>query len=63
MVEKNISFKIEDDNIFLNYNEIWNTIKKTLNITFHSQPINDKKYIKTFNGVIHTVFSDNKILN
>ena len=36
-----------------------------LNIKFHSQPIYDEKYIKTnvkaFNGVVNTVFSDNKI--
>ena len=49
---KNISFKFD--------NEIWNKIKKTLNIKFHSQPIYDEKYIrtklKTFNDVIDTVF-------
>ena len=38
--------KIEDDNIFLKYNDIWNKIKKTLNIRFHIQHIYDKKYIK-----------------
>ena len=47
------------------YNEIWNRIKKTLNIKFHSQPIYDEKYIKTkvktFNDIINTVFSDNKV--
>ena len=31
---KNMSFEIEDDDIFLKYNEIWNKIKKTLNIKF-----------------------------
>ena len=36
---KEMSFKIEDDNIFFKYNEIWNKIKMTLNIKFHSQPI------------------------
>ena len=40
---KNISFKIEDDNVFLRYNEIWNKIKKTLNIRFYSQPIYHEK--------------------
>ena len=29
---KNMSFKIEDDNIRFKYNEIWNKIKKMLNI-------------------------------
>ena len=64
MVEK-ISFKRENDNVVFGYNEIWNKIKITLNIRFHSQPIYNAKYIKnkvkTFNGVINSVFSDNKI--
>ena len=56
--------EIEDNNTYLKYNEIWNKIKKTLNIRYHSQPIYDK-YTKTkantFNGVINAVFLDNKI--
>ena len=60
-----MSFKIEDDNVFLRYSEIWNKIEKTLNIKFHSQPIYDEKYIKTkvktFSNVINTVFSNNEI--
>ena len=64
-VEKNMSFKTEDEGIYLKYNEIWNKIKKTLNTRFHTQPIYDEKYIKTkvktFSGVINTLFSDNKI--
>ena len=59
-----MSFKIEDEGVYLKYTEIWNKIKKTLNIRFHSQPIYDDKYIKTkvkiSNGVINTLFSDNK---
>ena len=62
---KNMSFKIEDEVVYLKYNKIWNKIKKTLNIKFHSQLIYDGKYIKTkvkaFSGVINTVFSDGKI--
>ena len=57
---KNMSFKIKDDNVLFRYNEIWNKIKKTLNIRFHSQPIYDEKYIKTkvktFDYVINTFF-------
>ena len=56
---KNMSFKTEGFNIFFEYNEIRNKIKRKLNIKFHSQPIYDEKYVKTkvktFNGVIHTV--------
>ena len=62
---KNMSFKFEDDNVFTKYNEISDKIKKQLNIKLHSQAIYDEKYIKnkvkTFNGVINTVFSYNKI--
>ena len=53
---KNMSFNIEDNNTFLKYNEIWNKIKKTLNIRLHSHP-----KVKTFNDVINTVCSDNAI--
>ena len=45
---KNMSFKIEDQ------------IKDILNVTFHSQPIHDDKYMKTkaktFNSKINTFF-------
>ena len=62
---KNVSFKTEDEDVYLEYNEIWNKIKKTLNTTFHSQPIYDDKYIKSkvkmFDGVINTLFSNNEI--
>ena len=40
---KNMSYKIENDNVFFAYNEIRNKIKKTLGIRFHSQPIYDEK--------------------
>ena len=46
--------------MFDKYNEIWNKIKKTLNIKFHSTPIYDEKYInakvREFNGAIKTNF-------
>ena len=29
---KNMTFKIENDNVLIKYNEIWNKIRKTLNI-------------------------------
>ena len=62
---KNISFKIEDEDVYLKYNEIWNKIKSILNTKFHSQPIYDDKYIntkvKTFSNMINTLFSGNEI--
>ena len=36
---KNMSFLIEDENVYLKYTKIWNKFKKLLNIKFHSQPI------------------------
>ena len=61
---KNMSFKIEDESVYLKYPETWNKIKKSLNITFHSQPIYDDKYmktkVKTFSSMINTLFSGNK---
>ena len=36
---KNMSFKIEDDNVYSRYIEIWNKIKKASNTRFRSQPI------------------------
>ena len=53
-------FESGDDNVLIKYNEIWNKIKKTLNIKFPSMPVYDEKYIKVkvreFIGVIKTNF-------
>ena len=55
-----MSFVNKDDDVLDKYNEIWNKIKKTLNVKFHSMPVYDEKYIKAkireFNGVIKTNF-------
>ena len=57
---KTMSFKTEDESVYLKYTEIWNKIKKSLNIEFHSQPIYDDKYIKTkvktVSSMINTLF-------
>ena len=62
---KNMSFKMEDESVYLKYNEIWNKIKKSLNSKFYSQPIYDDKYIKTkvktFSSMLNTLFSGNEI--
>ena len=61
-----MSFKIEDESVYLKYAEIWNKVKSILNVKFHSQPIYDDKYIetkvKTFNNTINTLLSGNEIL-
>ena len=56
-----MSFNIEDDNVYLKYNEIWNKIKELLGgLKLHSEPIYDDSYIKTkvkaFSEVIKTLF-------
>ena len=61
-----MSFKIEDDDVYLKYNEIWNKIKKLLNSAkFSSEPIYNDQYIKTkvksFSEVIKTLFNGNEI--
>ena len=62
---KNMSLKIEDENVYAKYNSIWNKIKGLLGVKFHSDPIYDYSYIKTkvktFSEVIKTLFSGDKI--
>ena len=64
---KNISFFIKDDEMLYKYNEIWDRVKEKLNMTFHSKPIYDKKYIKAkvreFDGVIKKSFGVMKCQN
>ena len=60
-----MSFKIEDDSVYLKYNEIWNKIKELLDgIKFHSEPIYDsyiKTKVKTFSDMIKTLFDGNEM--
>ena len=60
-----MSFKIEDYNVYIKYNQIWNKIKELLNIKFYTESIYDDKYIKTkvktFSSAINTLFTKNKI--
>ena len=60
-----MSFKIEEESVYLKFGEIWNKIKSILNAKFNSQPIYDDKYIKTkvktFNNTINTLFSGDEI--
>ena len=45
---KNMSFKVESDDVYLKYNEIWNKIKELLGgIKLSSDPVYDGQYIKT----------------
>ena len=60
-----MSFVIKDDDMLDKYKEIWDKIKETLSIKFHSTPVYDEKYIKAkvreFSGVIKTNFLGDKI--
>ena len=53
---KNMSFVIKDDDLLDKYNEIWDKIKNTPNIKFHSTPVYEKAKVREFNGVIKTTF-------
>ena len=61
---KSMSFVIKDDDVLDKYNKIWDEIKNTLNIKFHSIPTYDEQYIKMnvreFNGAIKTNFLDDE---
>ena len=56
---------IKNDDVLDKHNEIWNKIKITLDIKFHSMSVYDEKYIKVkvreFNYVIKTNFSVDEI--
>ena len=61
---KNMSFKIEDDSVYIKYNQIWNKIKELLGVKFYREPIYDNSYItkvKTFSDAIKTLFSGDEI--
>ena len=62
---KNMSLVIKDDDVLDKCNEIWDKIKETLSIKFHSMPVYDEKYIKAkvreFNGVIKTNFLSDEV--
>ena len=55
---KNMSSLIKNSEVWEEYEDIWDVIKKKLNIKFHSQPIYENKYLKAqvreLNGNIKT---------
>ena len=57
---KHMSFRVEDDEVYIKYNNIWNKIKELLGgIKLFSEPIYHDSYIKTkveiFSDVIKTL--------
>ena len=62
---KNMSFKIDDESVYIKYTQIWNKIKELLGVKLYSEPIYDDNYIKTkvkaFGDIIKTLFSGDEI--
>ena len=62
---KTCLFFIKDDEVWDEYDEIWDTIKNKLGIKFHSEPVFEYRYLKAkvreFDGVIKTNFLDNDV--
>ena len=56
---------IKNDGVLDKYNEIWDRIRNTLNIKFHSMSVFDEKQMKVklteFNGVIKTNFLGDEV--
>ena len=62
---KNMSFLIEDDEVWEKYEKIWDVIKDKLGIKFHIEPVYEYRYLKTkvreFDCVIKANFLGNDI--
>ena len=60
-----MSYMIEDDKVWNKYDKSWNVIKDKVDITFHSEPAYEYKYLRTkvreFDGVIKTNFLGNGV--
>ena len=60
---KNMSFLIKDYDVLDKDNKVWNKIKKTLNIKFHSMPVYDEKYIKAKVRKRHSTASAENVIS
>ena len=62
---KNVSFVMDDEEVYKKYNEIWEVVRKLLKVKLTVNPIRDDKYIiaklKIFNGINRTTFTNNII--
>ena len=65
IAEKNMSFIMDDEEIYKKYNEIWEVVRKLLKLKFTVSPIGDDKYIiaklKIFKKINRTTFTNNII--
>ena len=63
---KNMSFVMDDEEVYEKYNETWEVVRKLLKLKFTVGPVRDNKYIiaklKIFNGINRTTFTENVIL-
>lgn len=59
-----MSFRLKDDSVLMEYNEILNRIKELLAIKFHSKLVYQNKYrktkVKTFDGLVNAIFWNDK---
>ena len=62
---KNMSFVMDNEEIYEKYNEIWEVVRKHLKLKFTVGPVRDDKYIvaklKIFSRINRTTFTDNAI--
>ena len=62
---KNMSFVMDNEEVYEKYNEIWEVVRKLLKVKFTLDPVRDDKYLitklKIFNGINRTTFTNNAI--
>ena len=62
---KYMSFQIKNNGLLEKYNEIWEKVTNSIKKEFNSEPVYNKKYLKTriksYKGKINTNFLNNKI--
>ena len=62
---KNMSFVMDDKEVYKKYNEIWEVVRKLLELRFFVSPVRDDKYIiaklKIFKNINMTTFTNNTI--
>ena len=59
---KNMTFVTDNEKVYNKYNEIWEVIRKLLNVKFAANPVRDDKFLvsklKIFNKINRTTFND-----
>ena len=62
---KNMSFVMNDEEVYEKYNEIWEIVRKLLKVKFTVGPVRDDKYLiaklEISNGTNRTTFTNNAI--